>query len=174
MFPKTPPALAVATGMEISELVAKSFPELSAASRQFARKRSPFQKPELITLPPGLIQRWEGAFYCNDTPFVDQVRFPLATLWGGRLKLVGFESDLTTANFVLGLPGGGTLPSLSMFGSGHLAMKTPPSDQIAGVHVTFSFRGGAVESIDNSGLRGVQTVVKASRSLLESLRLSGR
>jgi len=54
----------------------------------------------------------EAAFSCDDTPFVDQVRSPL---WRGRLKMVGIESDGTTANFVLGLPGGGTLPSLGNF-----------------------------------------------------------
>jgi len=74
-----------------------------------------FEKP-LWTSSPGTIQRMESAFYCNDTPFVDQVRLPLATLWHGRVKLVGFESDVTTANFVMGLPGQGALHNLSAFG----------------------------------------------------------
>ncbi len=92
-----------------------------------------------------MIGRMEAAFYCNDTPFIDQVRLPLATLWGGRIKLIGFESDVTTANFVLGLPGGGTLHSLSMFGSGHLATWTPPSDQLAGINMVFTLRGSDAE-----------------------------
>lgn len=111
----------------------------------------------------------EAAFYCNDTPFIDQVRLPLATVWGGRIKLTGFESDVTTANFVLGLPGGGTLHSLSMFGSGHLAMWTPPSDQLVGMNMVFTLRGHESGAADNSGLRGVQYVVRASRGFLQTL-----
>jgi len=117
----------------------------------------------------GIIERMEAAFYCNDTPFIDQVRLPMAALWGGRVKLVGFESDVTTANFVLGLPGAGLLPSLSMTGSGHLAMRTPPSDQLVGVHMTFNLHGADVEALDNSGLHGMQYLVRASRGLFQSL-----
>lgn len=116
----------------------------------------------------GMIQRMEAAFYCNDTPFIDQVRLPMAALWGGRVKLVGFESDVTTANFVLGLPGAGLLTSLSMTGSGHLAMRTPPSDQLVGVHMTFNLHGSEVEPLDNGGLHGMQYLVRASRSFLQS------
>jgi hypothetical protein len=112
----------------------------------------------------GAIQRMESAFYCNDTPFVDQVRLPLATFWRGRVKLVGFESDVTTANFVMGLPGQGALHNLSAFGgNGFLAVHTPPSDQLAGINMTFSWRGSAVESGESSGLRGIEHLVHASR-----------
>jgi len=118
---------------------------------------------------PNTIQRMEAAFYCNDTPFVDQVRFPLGTLWRGRVKLVGFESDVTTANFVLGLPGQGSLHSLSAFGNAFLATHTPPSDQLAGIHMTFSWKGNDVDPDDNSGWRGVEYLVRASRSFLPFL-----
>lgn len=116
----------------------------------------------------GIIGRMEAAFYCNDTPFIDQVRLPMAAFWGGRVKLVGFESDVTTANFVLGLPGAGLLTSLSMTGSGHLATRTPPSDQLVGVHMTLNLHGSEVEAFDNSGLRGMQYLVRASRSFFQS------
>lgn len=116
----------------------------------------------------GIIGRMEAAFYCNDTPFIDQVRLPMAALWGGRVKLVGFESDVTTANFVLGLPGAGLLTSLSMTGSGHLATRTPPSDQLVGVHMTFNLHGSEVEALDNSGLHGMQYLVRASRGFFQS------
>jgi hypothetical protein len=134
---------------------------------QFVNVPSPFAKPpQTNTL--STIDRMEAAFYCNDTPFVDQVRFPLTTLWRGRVKLVGFESDVTTANFVLGLPGGGTLPSLGMFSSGHLVTRTAPSDQLTGIHLTFNLRAGEVDSLDNSGLRGIQYVMRASRNFVHS------
>jgi hypothetical protein len=124
------------------------------------------EKP-LWSSSPGTIQRMESAFYCNDTPFVDQVRLPLATLWHGRVKLVGFESDVTTANFVMGLPGQGALHNLSAFGgNGFLAVHTPPSDQLAGINMTFSWRGTETDSGENSGLHGIEHLVHASRGFL--------
>jgi hypothetical protein len=125
-----------------------------------------FEKP-FYASSPGTIQRMESAFYCNDTPFVDQVRLPLATFWRGRVKLVGFESDVTTANFVMGLPGQGALHNLSAFGgNGFLAVHTPPSDQLAGIHMSFSWHGNETESGESSGLHGIEHLVHASRGVL--------
>jgi hypothetical protein len=125
-----------------------------------------FEKP-IWNSSPGTIQRMESAFYCNDTPFVDQVRLPLATLWHGRVRLVGFESDVTTANFVMGLPGQGALANLSAFGgNGFLAVHTPPSDQLAGIHMTFSWHGNEAESSESSGLHGIEHLIHASRGFL--------
>jgi len=127
---------------------------------------SPFEKP-FYASSPGTIQRMESAFYCNDTPFVDQVRLPLATFWRGRVKLVGFESDVTTANFVMGLPGQGALHNLSAFGgNGFLAVHTPPSDQLAGIHMSFSWHGNETDSGESSGLHGIEHLVHASRGFL--------
>ncbi|HET7107274.1 MAG TPA: hypothetical protein VFI38_10725 [Candidatus Acidoferrum sp.] len=141
----------------------------SAQSYISVRPRSDsilFEKP-LWTSSPGTIQRMESAFYCNDTPFVDQVRLPLATFWRGRVKLVGFESDVTTANFVMGLPGQGALHNLSAFGgNGFLAVHTPPSDQLAGIHLTFSWRASEVDSGESSGLRGLEYLVRTGRGFL--------
>jgi len=134
-----------------------------------ARWESPSFEKAVWTSNPGTIQRMEAAFSCNDTPFVDQVRLPLATLWRGRLKLTGFESDVTTANFVLGLPGQGSLHSLSAFGNAFIATHTPPSDQLAGIHMTFSWRPSEMEPTDNSGRRGIEYLVRASRSALPFL-----
>lgn len=118
---------------------------------------------------PNTIERMESAFYCNDTPFVDQVRLPLATFWNGRVKLTGFESDVTTANFVLGLPGQGALHNLSAFGNAFVATHTPPSDQLAGIHVTFSFRPTGTDAAENSGRHGIEYLVRATRSFLPFL-----
>jgi len=118
---------------------------------------------------PNTIDRMEAAFYCNDTPFVDQVRLPLAAFWNGRVKLIGFESDVTTANFVLGLPGQGALHSLSAFGNAFIATHTPPSDQLAGINMTISLRPRDADAFDNSGWRGIEYLVKASRGFLPFL-----
>jgi len=163
-------------------LVQSSHDDETTGGSEFARSRLPsrvfLNRPtptSISTSKPlqfgsaGIIERMEAAFYCNDTPFIDQVRLPMAALWGGRVKLVGFESDVTTANFVLGLPGAGLLPSLSMTGSGHLATRTPPSDQLVGVHMTFNLHGSDVEPLDNSGLHGMQFLVRASRGFFQSV-----
>jgi hypothetical protein len=121
------------------------------------------------TYAPNTIEKMESAFYCNDTPFVDQVRLPLATFWSGRVKLIGFESDVTTANFVLGLPGQGSLHTLSAFGNAFIATHTPPSDQLAGIHVTISFRPTDTSAEENSGRRGIEYLVRASRGFLPFL-----
>jgi len=118
---------------------------------------------------PNTIDKMEAAFYCNDTPFVDQVRLPLATFWNGRVKLIGFESDVTTANFVLGLPGQGSLHSLSAFGNAFIATHTPPSDQLAGINMTISLRPRDSGAFDNSGRRGIEYLVRASRGFLPFL-----
>lgn len=118
---------------------------------------------------PDTIEKMEAAFYCNDTPFIDQVRLPVAVLWHGRVRLTGFESDVTTANFVLGLPGAGTQTSLSLMGSGHLATRTPPSDQLAGMHLTISLGGRETTSFDNSGLRGLQYLARSGRDFLQTM-----
>ncbi len=121
------------------------------------------------TSTPNTIERMESAFYCNDTPFVDQVRLPLATFWNGRVKLIGFESDVTTANFVLGLPGQGALHNLSAFGNAFVATHTPPSDQLAGIHMTFSFHPTGTDAGENSGRHGLEYLVRASREFLPFL-----
>ena len=120
-------------------------------------------------ISPNTIDRMEAAFYCNDTPFVDQVRLPLAAFWNGRVKLTGFESDVTTANFVLGLPGQGALHSLSAFGNAFIATHTPPSDQLAGINMTISLRPRDADAFDNSGRRGIEYLVRASRGFLPFL-----
>jgi hypothetical protein len=148
-------------------LYAQIFPR-SFSSAQFASVAKAFTKP-VATNNPTTIDRMEAAFSCNDTPFVDQVRFPLASIWGGRVKVVGIESDVTTANFVLGLPGGGTLPSLGMFSSGHLVTHTPPSLQLTGIHLIVNLRGSEIAATDNSGLHGLQYVMRASRGVLQSV-----
>lgn len=129
-----------------------------------------FAKP-LQLARPGTIEKMEAAFYCNDTPFIDQVRLPVAVLWHGRVRFTGFESDVTTANFVLGLPGAGTLQSLSLMGSGHLATNAPPSDQLVGMHVSFNISGGDTKEMDKSGLRGMEYLVRSGRNFLQTFQM---
>jgi hypothetical protein len=160
------PTLPSASASPQRSLYAQLFPRSSSA--QLATLPKSFTKP-VATNNPTTIDRMEAAFSCNDTPFIDQVRLPLASLWRGRVKVVGIESDVTTANFVLGLPGGGTLSSLGMFSSGHLVTHTPPSLQLTGIHLMFDLRGSEIAATDNSGLHGLQYVMRASRGFFESV-----
>ena len=127
-----------------------------------------FARPLRISAPD-TIEKMEAAFSCNDTPFIDQVRLPVAALWHGRVRLTGFESDVTTANFVLGLPGAGTLANLSLTGSGHLATHAPPSDQLVGMHLTFSIGPAEAGAFDNSGLHGIQYLARSGRTFFQTL-----
>lgn len=127
-----------------------------------------FTRPPRISAPD-TIEKMEAAFSCNDTPFIDQVRLPVAALWHGRVRLTGFESDVTTANFVLGLPGAGTLANLSLTGSGHLATHAPPSDQLVGMHLTFSIGPAETGTFDNSGLHGIQYLARTGRTFFQTL-----
>jgi hypothetical protein len=143
---------------------------ISANRHSFVRAEDyRFQSKPATASSPGAIDKMEAAFSCNDTPFIDQVRLPFAALWHGRLRLTGFESDVTTANFVLGLPGAGTLNTLSLTGSGHLATRTPPSDQLVGMHLTLSTGGAPVASVDNSGLHVLDRLARTGRDFLQAI-----
>lgn len=118
----------------------------------------------VVATSPGMIEKMETAFYCNDTPFIDQVRLPMAALWRGHIRLTVVESDVTTANFVMGLPGGGALHSLSLTGSGYVAVHAPPSDQLVGLHMTFYPRGSPAQPRENSGWHGLEYAFRAGKS----------
>jgi hypothetical protein len=115
----------------------------------------------------GLIDRMEAAFICLDTPFAEQVRLPIASLWRGRLKLDIVTTNTTTADFVWGLPGAGSLHSLSLTGSGFIAVNAPKSDQAYGMHVTFHPRGSETRPVDDSLIHGLAHALRASRDFLQ-------
>ena len=115
----------------------------------------------------GFIDRMEAAFICLDTPFAEQVRLPVASLWHGRLKLDIVTTNLTTADFVWGLPGAGSLHNLNANGSGFLAVRTPKSDQVSGMHVTFHPHGSETQPQDDSLIHGLAHALRAGRELLQ-------
>jgi hypothetical protein len=110
----------------------------------------------------------EATFYYNDTPFTDRVRLPVAALWHGRVRLTGFESDVTTADLVSGPPGSGTLPNLTLTGSGCLVTHAPPSDQLLGMHLMFSLDGGERGRFDNSAF-AVCRISRGGRIFLQTI-----
>jgi hypothetical protein len=114
----------------------------------------------------GFIDRMEAAFICLDTPFAEQIRLPVVSLWHGRLKFDIVTTNLTTADFVWGLPGAGSFHILSM-GSGFVALHAPKSDQASGIHVTLHPRGSETQSPDDSLIRGIAHALRAGRDLLQ-------
>jgi hypothetical protein len=50
-----------------------------------------------------------------------------------------------------------------------LATHAPASDQLAGLHLTFSLDGGESSSFDNSGLRGLQYLARSGRNFLQTI-----
>jgi hypothetical protein len=150
-----PPALALV-----------SFPSLSA--NHFAWP----SKPSLLLLPNarftrdfGLIDRLEASVTFLDTPFAEQVHLPVASLWGGRLKLRGFESRITTADILWGLPGAGSWGMLHMGGRSFYAVRLPQEAQAYGMDLALNFRGSLSERGDNAVVHGVGRVVHVGRDL---------
>jgi hypothetical protein len=112
-----------------------------------------------------VIDRMESAVTFLDTPFAEQVHLPLASLWGGRVKLRGFESNISTADILWGLPGAGSWNILRMGGVSFPAVRIPQSSQAYGMHLAFHFRGSPVAPDDNAVVHGVNRLLHARRYL---------
>jgi hypothetical protein len=110
-----------------------------------------------------VISRMQASIQSLDTPFLSVVRLPLASLWRGRIKVDGFESDLPTDYILWGLPGAGTVQGLSWSGGGHMGVIVPASDDSYGLHLTLHLHASAVEAGDNCTWHGMQQVVRAGR-----------
>jgi hypothetical protein len=130
-------------------------------------------KPSLLLLPNarftrdfGLIDRLEASVTFLDTPFAEQVHLPIASLWGGRLKLRGFESRITTADILWGLPGAGSWSILHMGGRSFYAVRLPQEAQAYGMDLALHLRGGSGEPGDNAVVHGLGRALHAGRDLL--------
>ena len=105
--------------------------------------------------PPATIQRMESAFYCNDTPFVDQVRLaPRHLLARSRVKLDWLRKRHHQPPISSWASPDRALHNLSAFGgNGFLAVHTPPLRiNSAGINMTFYLASGSetVQSGDSS------------------------
>jgi hypothetical protein len=137
-------------------------------SALFARDAANFRLTTGANFSPdyGFIDRMEAAFIFLDTPFAEQVRLPVASLWHGRLKFDVITTNITTADFVWGLPGAGSFHILSM-GSGFIALHAPKSDQASGIHVTLHPRGSETQPLDDSLIHGIAHALRAGRDLIQ-------
>ncbi|HXL23684.1 MAG TPA: hypothetical protein VOA78_14560 [Candidatus Dormibacteraeota bacterium] len=110
-------------------------------------------KPSLLLLPNarftrdfGLTDRLEASVTFLDPPFAEHVHLPVASLWGGRMKLRGFESTITTADILWGLPGAGSWNILHMGGRSFCAVRIPQEAQAYGMHLALHFRGSPIRT----------------------------
>lgn len=83
----------------------------------------------------------DSMYEYTETPFIQHVDVPVASFVGGHVRLAGFQSYMSTENFHLGLPGGGTLPSFGVTMQSHPAVLAPAADQSAGFNLTFHLHG---------------------------------
>ncbi len=73
----------------------------------------------------------------SGTPFTQQVRVPLGSLFGGRIRLGGFNAVTPMEHIQRGLPGGGSLDAWSPVPMGHAGMILPKDDNQYGFCLTF-------------------------------------
>ena len=89
---------------------------------------------------------WEEMVEFSGTPFMQQVRVPLGSLFGGRIRLGGFNAVTPMEHIQRGLPGGGSLDPWSPVPMGHAGMILPKDDNQYGLCLTFHLAGGAEEA----------------------------
>jgi hypothetical protein len=82
----------------------------------------------------------------SGTPFTQQVRMPLGSLFGGRIRLGGFNAVIPMEHIQRGLPGGGSLDAWSSVPMGHAGMILPKDDNQYGLCLTFHLAGSTDEA----------------------------
>jgi hypothetical protein len=100
---------------------------------------------------------WREFVEFSGTPFTQQVRVPLGSLFGGRIRLGGFNAVTPMEHIQRGLPGGGSLDAWSPVPMGRAGMAAPKEDKQYGLCLTFHLAGGAKQE------RGAQWSRMASR-----------
>jgi hypothetical protein len=78
----------------------------------------------------------ENAVEISETPFGQQYRMTIGSLFGGRVLLGGFGNVTPMENILRGLPGSGSLIALSSTPMGRAGLKTPKDDRSYGLTLT--------------------------------------
>jgi hypothetical protein len=97
---------------------------------------------------------WEPMVEFSGTPFTQQVRVPLGSLFKGRIRLGGFNAVTPMENIQRGLPGGGGLDAWSDESMGHGGMVLPKDDNQYGLCLAIRLRRG-MEEETGEGKRGL-------------------
>lgn len=80
---------------------------------------------------------FESSMDSMETPFVQQVHVPVATLGNARFRLEGFSRLRPMENILWGPPGAGNLPAWSVATQAHPGVWAPMADQSYGLIVMF-------------------------------------
>jgi hypothetical protein len=83
----------------------------------------------------------EAQFQSNETPFVSDVTFPVATMLRGHIQMQGFHRMSAVENIYLGLPGGGTLPAWNVTLASHPALWSRAAVESGGFLIAFHTHG---------------------------------
>ena len=85
----------------------------------------------------------ENALEISETPFGQQYRVTIGSLFGGRILLGGFGNVTPMENILRGLPASGSLLALSSTPMGRAGLKTPKEDKSYGLSLTLHCAGNA-------------------------------
>jgi len=124
------------------------------SSAQFTASRE-WQNPE----------RFAGAeaqFQSNETPFVSDVTFPVATLLRGHIQMQGFHRVSSNENFYLGLPGGGTLPAWNVTLTSHPAQWSRAAVESDGFAIAFRTHGSRAPEPALQALRKISRFAESA------------
>jgi hypothetical protein len=95
---------------------------------------------------PDFMQGLDSVVEFSGTPFTQQVRMPLGSLLGGRIRFGGFNAVTPMEHIQRGLPGGGSMDAWSPVPMGHAGMILPRDDNQYGLSLTFHLAGNAEEA----------------------------
>jgi len=118
---------------------------------------TPQYRVNLFDAPRDSTDCWRGLeemVEFSGTPFIQQVRMPLGSLFGGRINLGGFNTVTPTESIQRGLAGGGSLGAWSGAPMGRAGMILPKDDNQYGLSLTFYYAGN-VENARNAKLNGI-------------------
>jgi hypothetical protein len=99
------------------------------------------EMPVVSRDPSDFMRGWEKMVEFSGTPFTQQVRLPLASLFGGRILLDGFNAVTPMEHIQRGLPGGGSLDAWSPVPMGHAGVILPKQDNQYGFSLSFHLGG---------------------------------
>lgn len=109
--------------------------------------------------PADIASSWEHMVEFSGTPFTQQVRLPLGSLFRGRVRLGGFNAVTPMEHIQRGLPGGGSMDAWSPVPMGHGGMILPKDDNQYGFVLTFH-RARSVE--EDPGMQRAGLVTRLS------------
>ncbi|MGH9592762.1 MAG: hypothetical protein ACRD5L_06700, partial [Bryobacteraceae bacterium] len=99
-----------------------------------------------------------------ETPFASHVTVPVASL-GGHVQLAGYFCVQSSENYLMGLPGAGSLPAHSVSGLSHPGISAPPVDESYGFNVSFRIHAAATRDLGGQALHVISRFFACVRGI---------